>query len=139
MNLGLLQLGDQRRNKRLGEYRRNIWPPTPGGTLPQSLWGLGPNSKAAYRFFLGNRGVSFERVNGTPCGTDTPSLSASLETICSFEGHDLVGLQPSMVLQRVLGVNRYGAGFLNYTARWRCGWRLGRWNNGPEGTVVGLF
>ena len=124
---GFAQLGDQRRNQRLVNIAEHL-AASPGGTLPQAFphWA---ELKAAYRFF-GQRGVTFERIL-------TPHLERTRQA-CRQPGEYLL-IEDTTLLDysrhaatENLGVIGDGgrAGVLNCTARWRCGWKRGRWHNG---------
>jgi len=116
----------ERRNQRLVNIAEHL-AASPGGTLPQAFphWA---ELKAADRFF-GQRGVTFERIL-TPHLERTRRPAASRESIYSLRTPPFwitAATRPPKIWES-LAMGR--AGVLNGTARWRCGWKRGRWPNG---------
>jgi len=132
---GFAKLGDSRRNKRLVKIATQL-ATKPGGTLPQAFadWA---ELKAAYRF-LGQRGVTFERIlephlerTRQACCQPGEYLLIEDTTLLDYSDHPAAG---------DLGVigDGNGRGFeLHSTLAVRVeSWTL---EQRPEGVVVGLF
>lgn len=132
---GFVQLGDQRRNKRLVQVAKNL-AANPGGTLPQAFdsWA---DLKAAYRMFA-QEGTTFEKINGphtkrirAACREPGEYLLIEDTSTLSYSGH------PATQDLGVVG-DGTGRGFeLHSTLAVRVQeWTL---EQRPEGTLLGLF
>jgi len=135
IEFGLASLGDRRRTKRLVNIATHL-AAVPGGTLPQAFphWA---ELKAAYRF-LGQRGVSFERLlaphlerTRAACRQPGEYLIIEDTTLLDYSGH------PATAELGVIG-DGGGRGFELHSA---LAVRVESWTleQRPEGTVTGLF